>query len=229
MSSFVKLVAVGLVGSLSLGVLAQTPTNDKSPAAPTAPATKEGGDPKAKAKDKDKDKKKKKKDKDVDPNAPPKAIDVPVPMGHDSKGLKIPYFGSDGKLQMNFNIGVAKRIDDNHIEMTDLAIETFDEEGQHDMAIDLPTSVMDLTTSVITTQKKVVIKRSDFELHGNTMIFNTKTRQGGVGGNVRMLIYNLSEETGDTGDAGKPKDPQPAAAPTASPANEPQPTETLPK
>ena len=31
---------------------------------------------------------------------------MPIPKGHDAKGLTIPYFGDDGKLQMTFTIGV---------------------------------------------------------------------------------------------------------------------------
>lgn len=196
MSSFVKLVTVLSAALFPWGALAEKPADEKAKS-----ATREADGKKKKDKDKKKDK------PPVDPNAPAKAIDVPVPKGHDAKGLKIPYFGSDGKLQMNFNIGVASRIDDNHIQMSDLQIETFDDEGQHEMAIDMPTSVMDLTTSVISTQKLVTIKREDFELTGNTMQFNTKTRQGGLGGSVRMLIYNLEDETPQT----------PAPSPTPEP------------
>jgi hypothetical protein len=202
MSSFVKLVAVFVAGLLSTGVAAEKPADDKS----KKPETKESGDKKSK-------KDKKKGEKPVDPDAPAKVIDVPVPKGHDAKGLKIPYFNGDGKLTMTFNIGVASRIDDTHIQMADLQVETFDDDGAREMAMDLPTSVLDLTTSVITAQKQVTIKREDFELTGNTMIFNTKTKQGGLGGKVRMLIYNLENETAQTPPAAPkpPTTPEPQA------------------
>jgi lipopolysaccharide export system protein LptC len=73
------------------------------------------------------------------------------------------------------------------------------------MSIDLPNSTLDLTTSVISTKKLVTIKRADFELTGNTMEFNTKTRAGGLGGKVRMLIYNLEDETSDNSPTSEPK------------------------
>lgn len=128
-------------------------------------------------------------------------IDVPVVKGHDSIGLSIPYFDASGRRQMNFKIGVASRLDDNHVKMKDLKIETFNDEGAHEMAIDLPTSVLDLDTSVITTDKHVTIRRVDFELTGESMAFNTQTKQGGLGGGVRMLIYNLQETAGTAADA----------------------------
>lgn len=179
MSSFVKLVAVFSAGLLTVAHGAEKPKGEKT----KKPATKQAGD-------------KKSKDSKPDPNGEktaPKAIDIPVPKGHDAKGLKIPYFSEEGKLQMTFNIGVAKRIDETHVEMSQLQVETYDENGVHEMTMDLPVSVLDLTTSVITAQQAVTIKREDFEITGNTMIFNTKTRAGGLGGRVRMLIYDLDE------------------------------------
>ena len=56
----------------------------------------------------------------------------PVPVGHDSKGLKLPSFGPDGKLKMVFNIGIANRVDEDNVEMKDTQIQTFDEDGSHE-------------------------------------------------------------------------------------------------
>lgn len=122
-------------------------------------------------------------------------ISVPIPPGHDARGLVIPHRDAAGKLQMRFTMEVGKRIDADHLEMTRLLIETFDEEGKEEMTVDLPQSVLDLNTRVVSTENSVLIKRSDFELTGRTMEFNTETRTGRVGGKVRMLIYNLEDET----------------------------------
>jgi len=131
-------------------------------------------------------------------------IDIPVSDDHDAKGLKIPYFDGDGKKQMVFTIGVASKIDQEHIGMTETQVETFDENGDHEMTIDLPKSVLNVNTSVISTKKHVAIKRDDFEITGETMEFNMKTKQGTLGGGVKMLIYNVAEENPD---APEPKTP----------------------
>jgi lipopolysaccharide export system protein LptC len=81
------------------------------------------------------------------------------------------------------------------MDMTTLLIETFDEDGKPEMTINLPRSIMDLQTQIISTQSGVLIKRSDFELTGQNMEFNTDTRAGHLEGKVRMLIYNLDNET----------------------------------
>lgn len=125
----------------------------------------------------------------------PGKISVPVPPGHDAKGLVIPIRNSEGMVQMRFTMEIGARTDLKHMDMTTLLIETFDEEGKAEMSIDLPRSLLDLETQIITTQAGVVIKRSDFELTGQKMEFNTETRAGHLEGKVRMLIYNLENET----------------------------------
>ncbi len=122
-------------------------------------------------------------------------IAVPVPPGHDAKGLVIPMRNEAGQMQMRFTMEIGKRTDVNHMEMTTLLIETFDDEGKEEMTINLPQSRLDLNTRVISTESGVLIKRSDFELTGKSMVFNTETKAGHVGGKVRMLIYNLDDET----------------------------------
>ena len=130
-------------------------------------------------------------------------MDIPVSKDHDAKGLKIPYFDGDGKKQMIFTIGVASRLDDEHIGMTETEVETFDENGDHEMTIGLPKSELNVNTSVITTKKHVEIKREDFSITGETMEFNMKTKKGTLGGGVKMLIYNLDNEV-----SAKPVEPK---------------------
>jgi lipopolysaccharide export system protein LptC len=54
---------------------------------------------------------------------------------------------------------------------------------------------MNMDTSTIVSHDPVVISREDFRLTGDGMEFNTKTRQGRVIGNVRLIIYNREQLT----------------------------------
>jgi lipopolysaccharide export system protein LptC len=56
-------------------------------------------------------------------------------------------------------------------------------------------STMNTETNVITTQDPVIVTREDFRLTGDAAVFNTKTRQGRVLKNVRLIIYNRDELT----------------------------------
>lgn len=122
-----------------------------------------------------------------------KKFNIPIPVGHEAKNLVIPLENSEGKLEMNFKMEMAKRIDADHLQMGNLKVEMFDEKGESAMLIDLPVSILDLNTRIITSKDPVTIRRSDFEITGETMEFNTETRLGRFVGKVRMLIYNRDE------------------------------------
>ena len=140
---------------------------------------------------------KKANDKEKAAKEPPK-LSFPVPIGHDSKGLKLPTFWPDGStLKMVFNIGTGTRIDEENVDMQDTSVQTYKEDGSPEMDIALPVAAFNLKTRVISTKQRVVITREDFELTGNTMEFNTETRAGTLGGGVKMTIYNLDAEAGE--------------------------------
>ena len=163
----------------------------------------------------DEGKPKTKKAKTPNPDATPepkKKTEIPVIEGHPSYKMRVPYFSSDGKRQMNFTIGVATRTGDTTVNLQDMQIETFDEHEQHEMDIDLPNSDLNTDTNIITTRHHVKIDRDDFQITGDAMIFNTVTKQGGVSGNVHMIIYDMKSKTGRSEeDANAPKTPAPAS------------------
>ena len=191
MRSFRKPVLLAVLLGMSVGGFAAEVKKDK----------KDADKKKEAAKKADKDAKKEKKaegdDKEKAAKEPPK-LSFPVPVGHDSKGLKLPTFWPDGKtLKMVFNIGTGTRIDEENVNMQETSVQTYKEDGTPEMDIALPTAAFNLKTRVISTKQRVVITREDFELTGNSMEFNTETRAGTLGGGVKMTIYNLDDETGD--------------------------------
>jgi len=141
----------------------------------------------------DSSKGKKKKDK-----APKDSkFTVPIPVGHDAKGIRLPSFDRDGKLQMMFSIGIANRLDDGHLSMADTFLETYAKDGSPDMSVQLTTSVLDLDTRIVTSNEPATVRRQDFEITGDKLEFNTKTHAGSFTGNVRMTIYNLKQSAGE--------------------------------
>jgi Lipopolysaccharide-assembly, LptC-related len=121
-------------------------------------------------------------------------LNLPLPVGHEAKGIKLPYFDEMGKLEMNFVIGRAKRLDEQRLEMANVTVEMFNSEGAREMRIDLPESVLDLQTHIITSKAPVTIQRNDFWITGEAMRFNTKTREGKLQGKVKMLIYDRDKK-----------------------------------
>lgn len=118
---------------------------------------------------------------------------VPLPIGHEAKGLVLPDIDENGHLRGRFAAGTARRIDQNHMQFRDLNITTYTENNQIDLQIAMADSVLDLNTHVLTSPQRTTIKRADFEIAGDTAQFDTSSRHGTMTGNVKMVITDQSK------------------------------------
>lgn len=109
--------------------------------------------------------------------------------GQDVKGMKYAHTDENGKVVMEFDSEITRKIDDENVAMENLKIIAYDEDGKQ-IKIDLPSSVFNVTTRILTGKERIVIYREDFEIIGETGEFNTKTRFARLLGNVKMTIHN---------------------------------------
>jgi len=131
-----------------------------------------------------------KRDSGSPAGTPGPKFNVPIPVNHGAMGVKLPYFDDRGRLQMFFNIATAFRTDIGHLEMGNAYMQTYDETQAPDANVFMTRSVLDLNTRIVTSDVPVVVRRRDFEITGQKMVFNTQTRVGRMTGHVRMVIYN---------------------------------------
>jgi hypothetical protein len=117
---------------------------------------------------------------------------VPLPVGHEAKGLVLPDYDLRGILSNRFVAGVAKRLDDNHLQLRDLKMTSYTEQ-KPDLQLEMSDGVLDLKTRVISSKQRSTVHRADFDIVGDTMQFDTTTRQGTMTGNVKMTIKGHSE------------------------------------
>jgi hypothetical protein len=120
---------------------------------------------------------------------------IPLPIGHEAKGLVLPDFDGEGHLRGRFEAGTAHRIDQEHIGFQRLKITTYTPENQTDLRIDMSTSVLDLKTRILTSRERTTIQRADFNIVGDSVQFDTNTKTGRLIGNVKMVITDQSHLT----------------------------------
>ncbi len=120
-------------------------------------------------------------------------ITIPAPVGRPVKGMELPLYDAQGKLEVKLGIESAKLLDERNAELNTVSIQTFNQENGKEIKVDLKTARVNLDTEVFTSKDPVAVSREDFQLTGDGMEFNIKTRQGKVLGNVRMVIYDRSE------------------------------------
>jgi hypothetical protein len=120
---------------------------------------------------------------------------IPLPIGHEAKGLVLPDFDGEGHLRGKFEAGTAHRIDQEHIGFEHLKITTYTPEDQPDLKIDMSTSVLDLKTRILSSKERTRIQRADFNIAGDSVQFDTNSRTGRLIGNVKMVITDKSRLT----------------------------------
>jgi hypothetical protein len=120
---------------------------------------------------------------------------IPLPIGHEAKGLVLPDFDANGHLRGRIEAGTAHRMDEEHIGFQKLKIMTYTPENQSDLRIDMNTSVLDLKTRVLSSQERTTIQRADFNIVGDSVQFDTNSRTARLIGNVKMVITDKSHLT----------------------------------
>jgi lipopolysaccharide assembly outer membrane protein LptD (OstA) len=120
---------------------------------------------------------------------------IPLPIGHEAKGLVLPDFDGDGHLRGKFEAGTAHRIDEEHVGFEQLKITTYTPEDQRDLRIDMSTSVLDLKTRILSSKARTTIQRADFNIAGDSVEFDTNSKTGRLVGNVKMVITDKSHLT----------------------------------
>jgi len=120
---------------------------------------------------------------------------IPLPIGHEAKGLVLPDFDANGHLRGRIEAGTAHRIDEEHIGFQNLKITTYTPDNQTDLRIDMNTSVLDLKTRVLSSQERTTIQRADFNIVGDSVQFDTNSRTARLIGNVKMVITDKSHLT----------------------------------
>ena len=122
---------------------------------------------------------------------------IPLPIGHEAKGLVLPDFDLEGHLRGRFEAVSAKRLDEYHIGFRSLKITTYTPENQPDLTIELSESVLNLNTRILSSNERTTIKRADFNIAGDSVEFDTNTHTGKLVGNVKMVITSQSQLLGN--------------------------------
>ncbi|HWY52267.1 MAG TPA: hypothetical protein VNW72_12365 [Chthoniobacterales bacterium] len=144
-----------------------------------------------------------KKNKEI-PTATPSAsggeqslTNIPLPIGHEAKGLTLPDFDLEGHLRGRFEAESAKRLDEEHIGFHSLKIITYTPENKPDLTVELSEAVLNLKTRILSSKERALIKRADFDIAGDSVEFDTNTHTGKLVGNVKMVLTSQSQLLGN--------------------------------
>ena len=177
-------------------------------------------------------------DRAVSTEAPPQvtqglgAFGKVLPVGEKNLDVKIPSF-KDGVPSSTVRAGSMVRMDDDNMQMEKMDIRLYGESHDKDVRIQLATAIYNMPSQILASNTRSRVSRDDFDLQGDSMVFDTRTQQGKMVGNVRMVIYDSDsfaqqpKGADPKKDEKKPGETLPASttpAPTPAPESSTSPT-----
>jgi hypothetical protein len=98
---------------------------------------------------------------------------------------------------------------------------------EKDVRIQLATALYHMPSQILSSETRSRVSREDFDLQGDSMIFDTRTGQGKMTGRVRMVIYDSDsfspqgKSAPATGNEKPAETDKPAGNPSAAPSPPP--------
>lgn len=124
-------------------------------------------------------------------NAGLKAFGQMIPLGSRSRGVRIPSF-DDGRPSSLIIADAMTRLDDDRLFSEKMTIHVYAEKKEEDMRIDMKTGIYNMDAQILSSTERSRVSRSDFQIEGDSMVYDTKTAQGKMVGNVEMIIFDAS-------------------------------------
>ncbi len=115
-----------------------------------------------------------------------------LPIGLTNEGVTIPSFEGGVRTSL-IKAKTMTRIDEDHLDMDDMVIENFFPDGTMDSKITMLRSRYHMPSGVLTSRSRSRVERSDFEVVGDSLAFDTESQRGRMAGNVEMIIYDVKE------------------------------------
>lgn len=112
-----------------------------------------------------------------------------IPAQRPNRGIWIPSF-SEGSLSSVVEADVVTRIDDQRLFAENMTIHLHQPEENQRVRVDMPSATYNMTSQMIRSNERSKVSRADFDLEGDSLIFDTTTSQGRMTGNVRMTIHD---------------------------------------
>jgi len=166
-----------------------------------------------------------------------------IPAQRPNRGIWIPSFSSGARNSL-IEADVVTRIDDYRLIAENMTLHLYGKEPKDHVTVALPIATYHMTQQILRSSERSKVSRADFDLEGDSLIFDTTTSQGRMTGNVRMTIHDAGSFMKSAQSQAKPqsqsqtqaqgsaesaaKSPTAPQTPTAAPSKPGTPAKTQP-
>ena len=131
-----------------------------------------------------------------------------IPEGRKNLKVRIPGFDSTGRTSSLVTAATMTRVNPHELFSEVMRIDLYSKEPKDNVRIDLKTGTYHMDNKMLTSNDRSKVSRSDFQIEGDSMEFDTVNSQGRMTGNVQMIIHDSSSFSAK-------KSGEPAKEPTA--------------
>jgi len=128
-----------------------------------------------------------------------------VPAGFISRGVRIPTFDSLGKPSSLLTAATLQRLDDDRLHAENVAIEIYALRADQTIRVDLLSAVHHMADQILRSGERSKVSRTDFEVQGDSLVFDAVSSVGSMKGRVRTLIFDTSALSGQSEGSPQPR------------------------
>lgn len=118
-----------------------------------------------------------------------------IPVGYVNRNVTIPSFTKNAPSSL-LKAETMTRLDDEHLAAEKVTVEIYGKTPADTLRVDLKTAIYHLTEKVLRSGERSKVTRHDFEMEGDSMVFDASSSIGGMKGRVRTLIFDMDTVSG---------------------------------
>lgn len=141
-----------------------------------------------------------------------------IPAQRPNRGVYIPSF-SEGKASSIVEADVLTRIDDTRLRAEIMTIRLFGDTPKDNVIVTMPTAIYNMTNQILRSDDRSKVTNVDYEIEGDSLVFDTHTSQGRMTGNVRMTIHDAAKLIQKPAPSPAPEKALPKALPYTPPSS----------
>lgn len=113
-----------------------------------------------------------------------------IPLGFVNKDVTVPSF-SDGKPASLLTATTLTRLDEARLSAENVVVEIYGKQPAETLRVELKSALYNMQDQVIRSGERSRVSRADFEMEGDSMVFDTANSVGSMKGRVVTLIFDM--------------------------------------
>lgn len=122
-----------------------------------------------------------------------------IPEGVVNQGVSVPSF-KNGRPASLLTAGTVTRLDADRLAAQDIKVEIYGDRPEETLYVDLHSAVYHMEDQILRSGERSRVSRNDFEMEGDSLVYDSANSVGAMKGRVRTLIFDMDEVSGKTED-----------------------------